>query len=174
MSVTDLIKGYTQGVSTPAYINPPERKGQLNNTEGLRDMKETVAGSLYNRKKLQDRYYKDYNIKDSINLNVSGLSIRDIQQQKYYKPKEWAQTLEGAIDPNKIRSVENPEDALPRNETIGNDGAYYQLEEDDFRAYSNNEILLKAMESYARARGGMSLSGFIPSVTPTPATFKPT
>lgn len=174
MSVTDLIKGYTQGVNTPAYINPPERKGQLDNTEGLRDMKETVAGSLYNRKKLQDRYYKDYNIKDSKNLNVSGLSIRDIQQQKYYKPKEWAGKLEGAIDPNKIRSVENPEDALPRNETIGNDGAYYQLEEDDFREYSSNELLMKAMDSYARARGGLTLKGFIPSTTPIPATFKPT
>ncbi len=174
MSVTDLIKGYTQGVSTPAYINPPERKGQLDNTEGLQDMKETVAGSIYNRKKLQDRYYKDYNIKASKNLNVSGLSIRDIQQQKYYKPKEWAEKLEGAIDPNKIRSVENPEDALPRNETIGNDGAYYQLDADDFREYSNNELLRKAMDSYSRARGGMKLSGFIPTNRPIPTTFKPT
>lgn len=176
MSVNDLLKGIKLDPQMP-YVQPPERKGQIENSEGLRDMKETIAGSLDNRRKLQSRYYADQSIVKGKPKNVSGLSIRDIQQQKYYKPKEWAERLEGAIDPNKIRSVEQPENALPRNETIGNDGGYYELDEDDFRAFDNNEILRKAMESYSRARGGMTLSGFIyptkPSQGDIPANFNP-
>ena len=176
MSVTDLIKGFTQGASIAPYVQPPERKNQLSNTEGLRDLsaKETIAGSISNRRKLQNRYYADQSIRSKKIKNVSGLSIRDIQQQRYYKPKEWAGVLEGAIDPNKIRSIEDPQDALPRNQTIGGDGGYYELEEDDYREYSNNALLRKAMDSYARARGGLSLSTFVdPSKGLIPATLIP-
>lgn len=174
MSVNDLLKGIRLDTQMP-YVQPPERKGQVENSEGLRD---TIAGSLNNRRKLQNRYYADQSITGGKPKNVSGLSIRDIQQQKYYKPKEWSERLEGAIDPNKIRAVEQPEDALPTNQTIGNDGGYYELDEDDFRAFDNNEILRKAMESYNKARGGMTLSGFVyptkPSQGTIPANFIPT
>ena len=174
MSVNDLLKGIRMDVQMP-YVQAPERKGQIDNTEGLRDMKETIAGSLNNRRKLQNRYYADQSIRKGKPKNVSGLSIRDIQQQRFYKPKEWADKLEGAIDPNKIRAVEKPEDSLPVNQTIGNDGGYYELDEDDFRAFDNNEILRKAMESYSKARGGMKLSGFVYPEVPSgiPASIIP-
>ena len=161
MSFLDLIKNFNE--PNTGYIQPPERKDQIENNEGLRS---TLAGNINDRKRLMDRYYMDQNIKGPKILNASGLSITKSYMPRYYERKEWLQELDGAIDPNIKRLNENPDDADPRDYSEGLVGGYYQLEEDDYRAYSEDTLLRKAMDSYSRARGGILLSEFI-NDTPT-------
>lgn len=157
MSVLELLKNINDGPNN-TFIQPPERKDQIENSEGLRS---TVAGNINDRKRLMDRYYMDQSIKKGKILNASGLSISKSYMPRYYERKEWLNSLDGAIDPNVKRLNENADEAQPRDYSEGLVGGYYQLEEDDYRAYSEDVLLRKAMDSYSRARGGIILSEFI-------------
>ena len=172
MSVHDLMRGLSlnpQQQQPMGFVVPPEREDQVDNTEGLR---ETIAGSRAKRKKIMDRYYLDQNIEKNIARNATGFSIRQGYAQKFYNNKEWNSHLDGAIDPNKIRSVENPESALPPEGSMGTEGAYIELDEDDFRSYTENGLFMKALESYMRAKGAYGLTPFQPDLLP--ATVIPT
>ena len=170
MSVYDLMKGMSlnpQQTQPTGFVVPPEREDQVENSEGLR---ETIAGSRARRKKVIDRYYADQNIKKNIARNASGFSIRQGYAQKFYSNKEWNAQLDGSIDPNKIRSIEHPESALPAEGSMGTEGSYIELDEDDFRSYSENGLFMKALESYMRAKGAYSLTPFQPDLLPADVT----
>jgi hypothetical protein len=177
MSVHDLMRGLSlnpQQQQPIGFVVPPEREDQVDNSEGLR---ETLAGTKAKRKNILDRYYADQNIKKNIARNATGFSIRQGYAQKFYNNKEWNAHLDGAIDPNKIRSIENPDSALPLVGSMGTEGSYIELNEDDYRSYSENGLFTKAMESYMRAKGAYGLTPFQPDLIPAnviPVKPKPT
>ena len=166
MSVHDLMRGMSlnpQQQPTMGFVVPPEREDQVDNSEGMR---ETLAGTKARRKRVLDRYYADQNIEKRSVRNASGFSIRQSYKPRYYDSKEWNFYLDGSIDPNKIRSIEHPDSAQPFDYSMGTEGAYIQLDEDDFRSYSENGLFKKAMANYMSAKGAYGLQGFIPDLLP--------
>ena len=165
MSVHDLMRGMSLNSQQPTmgFVVPPEREEQVDNSEGMR---ETLAGTKAKRKRVLDRYYADQNIEKREARNASGFSIRQSYKPRYYDDKEWNFYLDNSIDPNKIRSVEHPDSAMPLDNSVGTEGAYIQLDMDDFRAYSENGLFMKAMQNYMAAKGAYGLQGFQPEYIP--------
>lgn len=109
--------------------------------------------------KIQDNYYRDMNINRLVHRNGDGYTFDAKHKGKLpnTNPKEDKFLIDGAIDPRKIRQMEDPRDELPPSFDYGTLYDTFELPVEATVELDSHGLILKAAESFNNYKNRFNL-----------------